>query len=205
MSFVPQITCRNCGKKFSALRGRCPKCGVRHVKQTLRTTPASTTRPKSHGQHAAANAKWQMIFGGILIVAVIVAVIILITASLNPTQPSQGVETPPLAEVSTPPPPTPSPTPEPSPTVAVTSVTITFLGRKAPDSFTQRTSWNPIQLGADVYPREALTTSTVIWRSSNNAVATVDETGLLTAVGSGSCEIIAECGGIAASVTVLVP
>ena len=43
MSFIPEITCRSCGKKFSALRGRCPHCGTRHVKQTMRTTPATAT------------------------------------------------------------------------------------------------------------------------------------------------------------------
>ena len=145
-----------------------------------------------------------MIFGGILILAVIVAVIILITASLEPGTESEAVATPPLVEISTPPPATPSPTPSPSPTVAITSLTITYLGRQVTD-FTQRTSWAPIQLGADVYPREALTTATVTWRSSDSAVATVDETGLVTAVGRGSCEIIVECGGLTSKCTVRVP
>ena len=201
MSFVPQITCRNCGKKFSAIRGRCPACGARHVKQTMRTAPATSTGGAQQAAASAANARWQLIFGGILVAAVIVAVIILITASLDPAvSGGEPVATPPPADITTPPPPTPSPTPTPEPTVPITSLTITVFGSPAPDSFTQRTDWAPLQLEASVYPVEALATATVNWRSSDTSVATVDETGLLTSVGSGQCDIIAECGGVAASV-----
>ena len=203
MSFVPQIICRNCGKKFSAIRGRCPSCGARHVKQTMRTTPATSAGGTHAAASAAANARWQLIFGGILVGAVIVAVIILITASLDPAV-SEPVDVPPPVEVSTPPPPTPTPTPTPSPTIPVTSLTIKYGGNMVSE-FTQRTDWAPTQLDAEVYPLEALTSATVTWRSSDPAVATVDETGLVTGVGSGQCDIIAECGGITASCLVRVP
>ena len=206
MSFIPEITCRSCGKKFSALRGRCPHCGTRHVKQTMRTTPVTATSQTSPtaAANAANNVHWQMIFGGILVAAVIIAVIILITASLSPDENTPAVSTPPLADITTAPPATPDPTPTPSPTVAITSLTITYLGRQVED-ITQRLSNPTIQLSADVYPREALTTATVLWRSSDSAVATVDETGLVTAVGRGQCQIIAECGGMSSSCLVRVP
>ena len=29
MGFIPEITCRRCGNKYSAIRGRCPSCGAR--------------------------------------------------------------------------------------------------------------------------------------------------------------------------------
>ena len=203
MSFIPRIICRNCGKKFSAIRGRCPACGARHVKQTMRTAPAASV--SANGPQAAANARWQLIFGGILVAAVIVAVIILITASLDPAVSGEPVDMPPPVDVTTPQPPTPTPTPTPSPTVPVSSLTIMYLGSQVPDSFTQRTDWAPLPLSVDIYPREALATATVTWRSSDTSVAIVDETGLLTSVGSGKCNITAECGGVTATCEVLVP
>ena len=185
MGFIPQITCRHCGKKYSALHSRCPYCKTRHVKQTSRTTPTTASaRPGSAAaKRTAANTRWQFIFGCVLIVAVIVAVIVLISASLGPKETAQT-----------------TPTPPPEPTIAVTSVTITFINQPVGESFTQRVEWDPIQLGANVYPVEALEQAKVTWRSSNKDVCTVDETGLVTAIASGKCEIICECGGVAAHV-----
>ena len=208
MSFIPQITCRHCGQKFSALRSRCPNCGTPHVKQTTRSTPTTGAAQNAAGAHAAANAQWQLIFGGILVLAVIIAVIILITSSLNPVATNRDntpPETPELPPVTSEPPPTPSPTPTPTPTVGVTSITITYAGAPITDGFTQRTTWAATPLGADVYPRDALLYSKVTWRSDDESIATVDENGNVTAVGAGVCNIIAECGGVATSVKVSVP
>ena len=47
-------------------------------------------------------------------------------------------------------------------------------------------------------------TETIVWSSTNNAVVTVDQTGLMTAKGSGSCLIIATCGSKTASCNVAV-
>ena len=214
MGFIPEITCRRCGNKYSAIHSRCPSCGAPR-KQTA-ATPASRNAeptaedaaPRRSGSGKTAplfnsNTKWQFIFGCILILLVIVAVIILISASLGPT--SKPVETPePTVEVTTPPPPpTPTPTPPP-PTIPVTSVSITFLGSPLKE-FTQRISADPLQLKADVYPVEAAATAKLEWRSSDESIITVDETGLVTAVGPGWAEIIAECGGVAASCKVWVP
>lgn len=206
MGFIPQITCRRCGAKFSKLQSRCPKCGTRYVKQSSRTTPttASVKPGTAAATRANTNSRWQLIFGSILVVAVLISVIVLVSASLGPKEATKPVDTPEPVAVTTPPP-TPTPTPTPEPTIPVTSVTITFLNKAVGDSFTQRIEWAPIQLGADVYPIEALEKATIEWRSSNKEVATVDETGLVTAVGSGKCEIICECGGVAAHVIVLVP
>ena len=194
------------------LKGKCPNCGAQYVKQTARHTagaraasPAAAPEAAEPGQNAAF-ARWQLIFGGILMVAVVAAVIVLISASLDAREPALPPATP-TVEMTTPPPTTPPPTPTPSPTVAVTSITLqtAYNGQTAPDSFTQRTTWAPVQLKAVVYPTEALNDAKVIWKSSDEAVGIVDETGLVTAVGPGECEIIVECGGVAASVKVLVP
>ena len=207
MGFIPQITCRHCGNKYSAIHSRCPSCGTRRVKQTAHSAP--TTASFQPGTAAAAransNIRWQFIFGCILIIAVIVAVIILITASLEPSGKNKTpIETPPLVEVTTPPPTTPPPTPSPEPTVPVTSIGISFLGSPISE-FTQRVGSADIQLKAEVYPVEAMATAKVEWRSTDEAIVTVDQTGLVTAVGPGWGEVVAECGGLAASCKVWVP
>ena len=218
MGFVPEITCRRCGTKYSGIHSRCPNCGAPR-KQPERTASAGKSAGAAAGESAArpaasrsggksaplfnSNTKWQFIFGCILIVLVIVAVIILITTSLGPT--AKPVETPePVVEVTPPPTPSPTPTPTPEPTIPVTSISITFLGSPLKE-FTQRIGADPIQLKAEVYPVEAVTTAKLEWRVSDENIITVDETGLVTAVGPGWAEVIAECGGVAASCKVWVP
>lgn len=225
MGFIPEITCRRCGNKYSAIHSRCPSCGAPRKQQAdavprpasdaeqsgqqpAAARPASGGSGRGSGGKAAAlfssNTKWQFIFGCILIVLVIVAVIILISASLGPAS-KKPVETPePIVEVTPPPTPTPTPPPTPEPTIPVTSVSITFLGSPLKE-FTQRIGADPLQLKADVYPVEAVTTAKLAWRSSDESIITVDETGLVTAVGPGWAEVIAECGGVAASCKVWVP
>ena len=215
MGFIPEITCRECGKKYSAIHSRCPSCGAPRKQKTVHApaaagaeAPAGEQKPRKSGTGKTlplfnSNTKWQFIFGCILIVLVIVAVIILISASLGPA--SKPVETPePTVEVTPPPTPTPTPTPTPEPTIPVTSISITFLGSPLKE-FTQRIGADPLQLKADVYPVEAVTTAKLAWRSSDESIITVDETGLVTAVGPGRAEVIAECGGVAASCKVWVP
>ena len=145
-----------------------------------------------------ANGRWQLIFGAILVVAVIAAVIILIVAGGNPPE-APPVPTPTeTVQVTTPPPPSSPPPTSPPPAVTVTGMTITYAGQPLQyDPFTQYLTWGKIQLGVTVYPTEALAEYTVEWRSSDESVATVDETGLVTPVAVGECEIIAECGGVA--------
>ena len=220
MSFIPDITCRHCGKKFSAIHSRCPHCGAKKVKQpgTLppkmaqepagqpTAAPASGQRAKSGGMAASlfqGNTRWQFLFGCALILLVIIAVIVLITTSLKGSKEPPAPPPTNTVEVTTQPP-TPSPTPTPTPTIPVTSVSIYYLNDPLKE-FTQRIEWGDIQLKAEVFPVEALTTAKVKWRSTDEAVITVDDTGLVHPVASGVAEIVAECGGVAASCKVWVP
>ena len=88
MSVIPKITCRRCGREYSGLRSRCPYCGTGRSKSAeripLRTSSENAGTPAA--EHAAVNTKWQMLFGGILLLAVVAAVIVLITVSLNASQ-----------------------------------------------------------------------------------------------------------------------
>jgi len=197
MGFVPQITCRHCGNKFTGLLHRCPKCGTPRVKPGATPTPKAAAEDAKSAAAYRSDTKWQLIFGCVLIALVIVAVIVLISTSLGPA--GKPIETPNIApvEVTTPPPATPVPTPvaTPTPTVPVTSVAITFLGSPT-EEFALRLSDPPLQLSADVYPVEAVTDAKLVWSSSDEGILTVDQTGKVTAVGAGWAEVIAECGGI---------
>ena len=73
MSVIPQVECKRCGKAFSSLRPRCPYCGTRRVKTGDRVpmTTASQNRGTPAAERAVVNTKWQMIFGLILLAAVV--------------------------------------------------------------------------------------------------------------------------------------
>ena len=202
MGFLPQTTCRRCQRQYSALRSRCPHCGTRRTGESSRTQP-TTAQAKKNAQSGSTNAKWQMIFGAILLAAVIIAVIALVSISLNTKtqEPEAPVETPEQLPVETPPPvQTPEPTPPPTPTVE--SITVSFLGSELTD-FTLRVTDPPLQLTATVYPVSE--DAVVRWRSADTTVITVSDEGLVTAVGSGSTYLVVECGAIAKEFKVRVP
>lgn len=128
MSLIPEVKCRRCGERFSSLRSRCPNCGTRRVTQSSRTpsaTPGTVSGTASY-ERAASNTRWQMIFGLILVVAVILAVIVMVSTSLNGTDVSVSPRTPVSAPTATPDMPSaepvPTPTPTPPPTVEVLQI-----------------------------------------------------------------------------------
>ena len=202
MSVIPKITCRRCGREYSGLRSRCPYCGTSRKKSAeripLRTSSENAGTPAA--EHAAVNTKWQLLFGGILLIAVVAAVIVLITVSLNAEKNSSAAVDPtPPATVSSAAPVT-TPTPTPTPTPSVTSVTITFLGSKRTE-FAAKVG-DEVQLSATVYPTG--TDQTVTWSSKDESVAKVSDRGVVTGVGKGTTTITAECGGVKADCTVYI-
>ena len=202
MSVIPKITCRRCGREYSGLRSRCPYCGTSRKKSAeripLRTSSENAGTPAA--EHAAVNTKWQLLFGGILLIAVVAAVIVLITVSLNAEKNSSAAvdPTPPATVSSAAPVTTPTPTPTPKP--SVTSVTITFLGSKRTE-FAAKVG-DEVQLSATVYPTG--TDQTVTWSSKDESVAKVSDKGVVTGVGKGTTTITAECGGVKADCTVYI-
>ena len=114
MSLIPEVKCRRCGESFSSLRSRCPNCGTRRVSQSGRTPAATpgTVRGTEAYERAAVNTKWQLIFGLILVVAVILAVIVMVSTGLNGADAPAAKATPtPAAESAAPTPPPPPPAP----------------------------------------------------------------------------------------------
>ena len=66
------------------------------------------------------------------------------------------------------------------------------------DEYAEIEVGNQLTLTAIVQP-DNVTDNTIIWQSSNNEVANVDNYGVVTALGIGDCDIIASCGGIQAT------
>ena len=202
MSVIPKITCRRCGREYSGLRSRCPYCGTGRSKSAeripLRTSSENAGTPAA--EHAAVNTKWQMLFGGILLLAVVAAVIVLITVSLNAGKnASASAEPTPPATVSSAAPVT-TPTPTPTPTPSVTSITITFLGSKRTE-FAAKVG-DEVPLSTTIYPTGG--DQTVTWSSKDESIATVSDKGVVTGVGKGTTTITAECGGVKADCTVYI-
>lgn len=206
MGFVPQITCRRCGNKFSAMRRRCPNCGTRRVQQSGRvpgTTPSSV-KGTAAAKRAADNRKWQLIFGAILVVAVIAALVVMIAVSLpnadTPGTPDQPTPPP----VSSEPTPTPTPSAEPTPTPSVSEVKIYYYGDLRTEFSTNVGDTTP--LTAQPYPMN-LVNPEIVWSSSDENVIKIESDGSsanIKAVGSGSATITVTCYGATATCTVWV-
>ncbi len=207
MGFIPKTTCRRCFREYSGLRSRCPYCGTKKVKDSTRTPAStdSTVRGTAANSRAAANAKWQMIFGAIILAVVILAVIVLISVSINGDSGEGGGGTATASPSLTPQTtltPTPTLTPSPTPTVSVTSITIIWSVDGQPRTEFAISAGSGIQMAATVYPLEV--EADVVWSSSNEGIMTVDQTGYVTGVSTGSATLYAECGGVQAACTVYV-
>ena len=176
MSVIPEVKCRRCGESFSALRSRCPNCGTRRVAQSGRTpaaTPA-TVKGTAAYERAETNTKWQMIFGLILVVAVILAVIVMVTARPdgldNPGTEGKGTIAAPTATPTPDPstviiePPTPSPTPTPVPE----SVKVFFFEDEK-EEFTEAVG-ETVKLKAVAYPVDQFPNATFKWSVNDESV-----------------------------------
>lgn len=202
MPIVPQVKCRRCGATFSSLSSRCPNCGTRRVSQSSRTpgTTPSTVKGTAAYDRAAANTKWQMIFGLILVVAVILAVIIMVStgidgsgSSAKPPRATVEVSTEPVVE-------TPVVTPTQMPTVE--SVIITYYGTPK-DDVTMEVGTEPLAFTASVTPRDLQdVAANTVWSSSDETVITVSRTDdggcEVTAVGSGTATLTCTVFGVSA-------
>ena len=166
MSVIPQVKCRRCGESFSALRSRCPNCGTRRVSQSSRTpapTP-STVKGTAAYERAETNTRWQMIFGLILVVAVILAVIVMVSTSLNGLDNQSGkgsnnnIVATPTPTVNLAPTVEPPPTPTPTPTPTVEGINIQCFGTDVKQ--------------ATVLPMEVFTTENtrITWKSSDESL-----------------------------------
>jgi DNA-directed RNA polymerase subunit RPC12/RpoP len=218
MSVIPEVKCRRCGESFSALRSRCPNCGTRRVAQSGRTPAATpgTVKGTAAYERAETNTKWQMIFGLILVVAVILAVIVMVVS--RPDGLDSGSTT---SEGKTPTPtniePTDgeggtiileSPTPRPAtPTPAPDSVKV-FYYEKELDEFTEPVG-TELTLKAVAYPIETFSEANFKWSISDESIVSLkvsDDTKSCTVkilqTKPGGVILTVECNGVKKEVKV---
>ena len=218
MGFIPEITCRRCGQKYSGLHNRCPNCGTPRQNQPNRVpyTTASATPNTAASRRAGADIRWQLIFGGILLIAVILAVVVLIAGGGNNSGNKPSVTANPgsqivysAADLPTPSP-SPDPTPEASPTPSIEQMAIAFLNNSVKDHSLTLTNAGELSIDLDlnIFPNQE--NPAVVWRSSNEKILTVDDRGIVKVVGASPnmyvhAVIIAEFGGLQDYVTIYVP
>lgn len=212
MSLIPDVRCRRCGETFSSLRSRCPNCGTRRVTQSSRTpsTTPGTIKGTAAYERAEANTKWQMIFGLILVVSVILAVIVMVSTTLDGADNvGQSKVTPPVAVVSNVPQIEAAPTAPPTPTPSVEKLSIKCFEKEIETDFTMRYSADEkVTLTAVPYPL-TITGVRVKWSVSDSSVLelTPSEDTLNCVVhiisnASPKVELTAECFGVQKTVTV---
>jgi len=207
MKIIPEVKCRRCGETFSSLRSRCPNCGIRRVSQSTRapgTTPGTVKNTAAY-ERANANTKWQLLFGMILVVAVILAVIVMVSTSLNGTDSSvratpnapvvESANVAPTAEVA----PTPSPTPTPN----VEKIVIRYHEQEKTE-FLMHPGDEAVPLSAYITPMEI--SATVKWSVADDTILKINvdpDDGNKCTVEcldtiNGGCKIYAELGGVKA-------
>ena len=210
MSMIPEVKCRRCGETFSSMRSRCPNCGTRRVTQSSRTpsTTPGTVRGTASYERAETNTKWQLIFGLILVVAVILATIVMVTTSLegmDSVQQNNIQITPPVATAYIPEiesAPTPSPTPPPQ----VEGIRVMFYTTELQTEFTM-TVGEVLDLTAQVMPL-TLENAKVTWTSANEDYLVIESTdnlsATLTCVGdiAGGVKMTVSCGNYEKTLTV---
>ena len=215
MGMIPQVRCRRCGASFSSLRSRCPSCGTRVVTQSNRvpgTTPGTIRGTAAHDR-AETNTKWQLAFGLILVVAVILSVVVMVSTSLVNTDNSNVKVTATPALLSELAPQIESaPTPEPTPMPKVESIKILYMNTK---DLTPQNAWPTMHIGeaininAVVYPMD-IVNPVVEWSCSDAneeyMIMNVKDDGTvdLQCVGAvqGGVQITVSCNGTSQTITI---
>ncbi len=205
MSLIPQVTCRRCKHKYSALRQRCPKCNTRIVRQSSRvpgTTP-DTVKGTAANAKVAENRKWQLIFGAILIAAVIIAFIVMITVSVKDADTPASNSGPEVPEMSAVPTPAATNAPAPTETPEITQLQIYYYSEDKTDAGFTAAVGSKTPLIPRWYPQNLIDVA-YTWSSSDDSVATIGDDGVVTAVGTGTATITLTCYGKTATTTVYV-
>jgi len=158
-------------------------------------------------ERAETNTKWQMIFGLILVIAVILAVIVMVSTSLDGSEEQPATQiTPPVVTEYVPVIEAP-PTAPPTPTPTVESIRIMYYTDEKETEFSMRVGEEPIELTAQVLPL-TIQGVKVNWSTSNEEYLTVTSTGdttckveILGAI-AGGVKLTAECLGVEKTITV---
>lgn len=121
MSIVPNTTCRRCHRQYPSFRGRCPYCGTKKAREVRSAVPETDSAvPGTQAARNAAEAvNYQMLIGGVLLLAVIIATIVIVSVNISgDVAEQQQFEEQLQTAQDTTAIPVPTPTPSPTPTAA---------------------------------------------------------------------------------------
>lgn len=191
------IHCDICGEDYAATYKRCPFCeGVPPEEQEKRGK--SSTRTNTRGGGYSKTTPQQMLVT-VVSLALIVAAVCIVVSILMPLI-SNGEPVPSTAPSAAP---TASATPTASPAPAIpadqtaTGLTLDKTEFTISDRYPE-----PVTIHVNYLPAGSV--GYVEWTSSDESVATVNEEGVVTAVGKGQATITATLAGGAASAECLV-
>lgn len=200
MSIMPNTVCQRCHRKYPSVRSRCPYCGTRKPREVKRSVPESdsTVRGTAAARRRKEDVNWQMLISGILLLCIIAAVITIVSVNVkekvgdspaaSPEEMQGGLVN---TDTTAIPSPSATPTATPEPTTPITKIEIQYYGAVKPDFMESKGT--QVQLEAVIYP---ITTENppAEWYSSDESIATVDDTGLVTVVGESGqvCDIVAK-------------
>lgn len=121
MSLIPNTTCRRCHRQYPSFRSRCPYCGTKKAKEVRSAVPETDSAvPGTRASKSAAESmNLQMLIGGVLLVALLVATITMVSVNVgSEVKDKKLVDDQAEAQSQTTPIPLPSATPTPSPSPA---------------------------------------------------------------------------------------
>ncbi len=121
MSLIPNTTCRRCHRQYPSFRGRCPYCGTKKDKEVRSAVPETdSVTPGTKAAKSAVEAmNMQMLIGGVLLVALLVATIAMVSYNIgSDVKDKELVDQQVQAQTQTTPIPLPTATPTPSPSPA---------------------------------------------------------------------------------------
>ena len=213
MGIISEVKCGRCDRRYSALRGRCPYCGARRNKRGKHVEETDNSRAK-------------LVVGALLILILIVAIVVLVATSIsndrkaNKDEDTKKEDIPktdidgditnigddtdskvPDATVPDTTEPEEPDVPEEPPAPTVDSLMILYNGGERTDITMQ--VGDVLDLDYEIMPEDSK--EKVTWSSSDEDVIVVLQTGEVTAIGSGTANLVISAGDVKAECIVRVP
>ncbi|NLF35132.1 MAG: hypothetical protein GX585_04120 [Clostridiales bacterium] len=193
------IRCPNCGEDYSVTYKRCPFCEEEQVPRRARSSGGKGRRLQGSGGWSIGRVISTVLSLG-LIVAAIVIVVTIVKPLIDRGAPAPVPTATPALEESPSPQATPTPPPSSAPSAAPEASGATGLTLDKTD-FTLSRAGETYTITAILSPAGA--TGDVTWGSDKPGVASVSETGTVTAVAAGTATITATLpNGVTQSCTV---
>lgn len=202
MSLIPNTTCRRCHRQYPSFRSHCPYCGTKKVREVRSAVPETDSAvPGTQAAKSAAEAvNWQMLIGGVLLIAVFLVTVILVSVNVSnhvmeePPPPitdgnGDGNEQTGGAVFTTAEPivNTPEPSPSPTPAPAITDVRVTWDGNPTVSNYINDGFWSGVGYHYDMklsfYPIDP--NAVIEWKSEDESCVTVDNGSIDVIGGSG--------------------